>query len=311
MNVNIDGLSDSEKEFFKAGQYVNNALTNCSTNDIPEDFKFIQDLKKIINDIKNIKEMVEKNRKTIAEKREGFATSEKKNKNISSGLATGTSSMNIGTNGTTTEKEGVGLTNDIGETNINSGTSTQNLENVIVSNISIPGINAETQERIYQYLGVELNANNTLQFKISLTNEDYSYLQNSIIQLYHLKDANETKKLLSLMINNENMNDYSIAAEKIVNNYISIPEKFEEQFGFKLTRTNSQGIEVLNTELIYTDIFLNVNTDLITQDTSGNNIVNPTLVELDQNMIPTLKGDAEIKSNSSGVIDAYLGKKGI
>ena len=311
MNVNIDGLSDSEKEFFKAGQYVNNALTNCSTNDIPEDFKFIQDLKKIINDIKNIKEMVEKNRKTIAEKREGFATSEKKNKNISSVLATGTSSMNIGTNGTTTEKEGVGLTNDIGETNINSGTSTQNLENVIVSNISIPGINAETQERIYQYLGVELNANNTLQFKISLTNEDYSYLQNSIIQLYHLKDANETKKLLSLMINNENMNDYSIAAEKIVNNYISIPEKFEEQFGFKLTRTNSQGIEVLNTELIYTDIFLNVNTDLITQDTSGNNIVNPTLVELDQNMIPTLKGDAEIKSNSSGDIDAYLGKKGI
>ena len=361
MYVNVDGLGDSEKEFLKAIKYADNASKTITIKDIPEDFKFYQELKTIISNIKNIREGLEQNRKTLAKKIEEFAVSEKKNESIASELGTeisstdigadngsttgqqnidlanndletniasetntqkveeekisienDTSSLNIGTNNeNTTGQQNINLANNVSDINIASGESIHNFENIIMSNVSIQGINSEEQERIFQYLGAELNENNKLQFTISQREEDYLYLQNSIIQLYNLSDADETRKLLSLMINNDQIKDYSIAAKKIVDTYLSTPEKFEEQFGFKLIRTNSKGIDVLNTELIYTDLFININSDLITQDANGNNIVNPTLVEVDQNMILKLKDNIDIKSNASGVIDLYLTKKGI
>lgn len=312
MYVNVDGLVDSEKEFLKALTFADNASSTLTIKDIPEDFKFYKELKTIISNIKNIREGLEQNRKILANKIEEFEVSEKKNKSIALGLEAEIYSAHIGTNnGSAAGQQIIGLANSVLETNIASGSSVHNLENIIMSNASVQGMNSEEQERIFQYLGAELNDNNKLQFTISQIKEDYSYLQNSIIQLYHLSDANETRKLLSLMINNDQIKDYSIAAKKIVDTYLNEPEKFEEQFGFKLIRTNSKGIDVLNTELIYTDLFININSDLITQDANGNNIVNPTLVEVDQNMILKLKDNIDIKSNASGVIDLYLSKKGI
>lgn len=312
MYVNVDGLGDSEKEFLKAIKYADNASKTITIKDIPEDFKFYQELKTIISNIKNIREELEQNTKTLAKKIEEFIVSEKKNESIASEIGTEISSTDIGVdNRSTTGQQNVDLANSVSNTNIASGESIHNFENIIMSNVSIQGINSEEQERIFQYLGAELNENNKLQFTISQREEDYSYLQNSIIQLYKLSDADETRKLLSLMINNDQIIDYSNAAKKIVDTYLNEPEKFEEQFGFKLIRTNSNGIDVLNTELIYTDLFININSDLITQDANGNNIVNPTLVEVDKNMILKLKDDINIKSNASGVIDLYLSKKGI
>ena len=53
MYVNVDGLGDSEKEFLKAIKYADNASKTITIKDIPEDFKFYQELKTIISNIKN------------------------------------------------------------------------------------------------------------------------------------------------------------------------------------------------------------------------------------------------------------------
>jgi hypothetical protein len=75
---------------------------------------------------------------------------------------------------------------------------------------------------------------------------------------------------------------------------------------------NSENGQIVNTELIYSDIILNINENLIVKDANGNNIINPDIIKADSDtLIVELKNDNIIKSNESGIIDEYLKQKGI
>lgn len=341
MYVNLEGLNNSEMEFFKAKQYVENALTYLNTIKMPDKFLYEQEMKKVTKEVNNLNAKVEKIRKILAGKREEYTIVEKKNVTLIEDLISKMSAKNIGldTNTSSTGVENAGLTNSVSNTNIQGNTSSSggekvgltsgvlntNIQESVNGNAAENITNTETTFDIniqnttggytQQNVGVSntmvaQGINNVLQFNNG-QGEGYTELQNSLTDLYKMKDVNETNKILSLMSNNNQINDYAIGTEKVVNSFGNRTKEFKEQFGFDFYREGEYGESIPNVELIYANIFLNINSDLISKDADGNNIVNPTLTQVDQTQGINLKSDYSIKSNETGAIDTYLSSKGV
>lgn len=295
MYVNIDSLGECEMEFTKATQYADNALSFLNTIVIPDNFQYEQEIKKITTEVNSIREESERIKKVIAEKKEDYITVENNNIKLIDDLLSRMTSINIGldTNATSTGDTNVGLSNVV------SGTNLQN-----TTGGSVQGILEISNSTVAQGM------NNILQFNNGQV-EGYTEIQNSLMDVYKIKDASETSKILSLMSTNNQINDYAVGVEKVLNNFGDRTKEFKEQFGFDYYREGESGESIPNVELIYADLFLNINSDLLVKDTDGNNIVNPTMVDIDQIQGISLKSDYSIKSNASGAIDTYLKTKGI
>ena len=288
MLVNVDGLFDAADGLYKAFRYADNAYVCYTNSDIPQDFKYAYDLKKIKNNMDIIKQQLKNHGNVLTQKRASYISAEKRNLNLMSGLEKRVDSISI-----------------------NNTLSNNTIQNVNLSGTNVQQLNTDVTPLILEQLGLELDKNNKIQFIINQS-EDYKSLQNSLVKIYNIKDAEEANKLLTIMCNNDNIKDYSIAVEKIVNHFDGKQQEFLKQFGFDMYHKNSNNENVLNTELIYSDIFINVNSDLFIKDANGNNIVNPNLVNFDKNDIITdLNINGKVKSNASGIIDKYLSKKGI
>lgn len=311
MYVNLEGLSNSEIEFLKATQYADNALNCLNTIKMPNNFQFEAEIKKIIIDVNNLRDKVERIKKVIASKREEFIVVENKNRSLIDNLANG---INIGldTSTSTSVGEDVGLADIVADTNIQETTSGY-AEEIINSTNNVFNINIDdttSGNAGTSNVAVAQGINNILQFELGQKNK-YSELHNALIDVYKIKNVDETSKILSLMSNNIQIKDYAIGVEKIINGFSNRVDEFSKQFGFSFYKKNENGENIPNVELIYADIFINVNSDLLTKDTDGNNIVNPTFIENEINNEIKLKSNYSIKSNSTGVIDVYIRSKGI
>lgn len=311
MYVNLEGLSNSEIEFLKATQYVDNALNCLNTIKMPNNFQFEAEIKKIIIDVNNLRDKAERIKKVIASKREEFIVVENKNRSLIDNLANG---INIGldTSTSTSVGEDVGLADIVADTNIQETTSGY-AEEIINSTNNVFNINIDdttSGNAGTSNVAVAQGINNILQFELG-QKDKYSELHNALIDVYKIKNIDETSKILSLMSNNVQIKDYAIGVEKIINGFSNKVDEFSKQFGFSLYKKNENGENIPNVELIYADIFINVNSDLLTKDTDGNNIVNPTFIENEINNEIKLKSNYSIKSNSTGVIDVYIRSKGI
>lgn len=334
MYVNLEGLSNSEIEFLKATQYADNALNCLNTIKMPNNFQFEAEIKKIIIDVNNLRDKAERIKKVIASKREEFIVVENKNRSLIDNLANG---INIGldTSTSTSVGEDVGLADIVADTNIkntNNGHVQDNVElanntadtniqettsgyaeEIINSTNNVFNINIDdttSGNAGTSNVAVAQGINNILQFELG-QKDKYSELHNALIDVYKIKNIDETSKILSLMSNNVQIKDYAIGVEKIINGFSNRVDEFSKQFGFSFYKKNENGENIPNVELIYADIFINVNSDLLTKDTDGNNIVNPTFIENEINNEIKLKSNYSIKSNSTGVIDVYIRSKGI
>ena len=311
MYVNLEGLSNSEIEFLKATQYADNALNCLNTIKMPNNFQFEAEIKKIIIDVNNLRDKAERIKKVIASKREEFIVVENKNRSLIDNLANG---INIGldTSTSTSVGEDVGLADIVADTNIQETTSGY-AEEIINSTNNVFNINIDdttSGNAGTSNVAVAQGINNILQFELGQKNK-YSELHNALIDVYKIKNIDETSKILSLMSNNIQIKDYAIGVEKIINGFSNRVDEFSKQFGFSFYKKNENGENIPNVELIYADIFINVNSDLLTKDKDGNNIVNPTFIENEINNEIKLKSNYSIKSNSTGVIDVYIRSKGI
>ena len=311
MYVNLEGLSNSEIEFLKATQYADNALNCLNTIKMPNNFQFEAEIKKIIIDVNNLRDKAERIKKVIASKREEFIVVENKNRSLIDNLANG---INIGldTSTSTSVGEDVGLVDIVADTNIQETTSGY-AEEIINSTNNVFNINIDdttSGNAGTSNVAVAQGINNILQFELG-QKDKYSELHNALINVYKIKNIDETSKILSLMSNNVQIKDYAIGVEKIINGFSNKVDEFSKQFGFSFYKKNENGENIPNVELIYADIFINVNSDLLTKDTDGNNIVNPTFIENEINNEIKLKSNYSIKSNSTGVIDVYIRSKGI
>lgn len=311
MYVNLEGLSNSEIEFLKATQYADNALNCLNTIKMPNNFQFEAEIKKIIIDVNNLRDKAERIKKVIASKREEFIVVENKNRSLIDNLANG---INIGldTSTSTSVGEDVGLADIVADTNIQETTSGY-AEEIINSTNNVFNINIDdttSGNAGTSNVAVAQGINNILQFELG-QKDKYSELHNALIDVYKIKNIDETSKILSLMSNNVQIKDYAIGVEKIINGFSNRVDEFSKQFGFSFYKKNENGENIPNVELIYADIFINVNSDLLTKDTDGNNIVNPTFIENEINNEIKLKSNYSIKSNSTGVIDVYIRSKGI
>ena len=311
MYVNLEGLSNSEIEFLKATQYADNALNCLNTIKMPNNFQFEAEIKKIIIDVNNLRDKAERIKKVIASKREEFIVVENKNRSLIDNLANG---INIGldTSTSTSVGEDVGLADIVADTNIQETTSGY-AEEIINSTNNVFNINIDdttSGNAGTSNVAVAQGINNILQFELG-QKDKYSELHNALIDVYKIKNIDETSKILSLMSNNVQIKDYAIGVEKIINGFSNRVDEFSKQFGFSFYKKNENGENIPNVELIYADIFINVNSDLLTKDKDGNNIVNPTFIENEINNEIKLKSNYSIKSNSTGVIDVYIRSKGI
>lgn len=288
MLVNVDGLFDAADGLYKAFRYADNAYVCYTNSDIPQDFQYAYDLKKIKNNMDIIKQQLKNHGNVITQKRASYISAEKRNLNLMSGLEKRVASISI-----------------------NNTLSNNTVQNVSLSGTNVQQLNTNVTPLMLEQLGLELDKNNKIQFIINQS-EDYTNLQNSLVKIYNMKDAEEANKLLTIMCNNDNIKDYSIAVEKIVNHFDGKQQEFLKQFGFDMYHKNSNNENIVNTELIYSDIFINVNSDLFVKDANGHNIINPNLVNYDKNNVITdLNINGKVKSNASGIIDKYLSEKGI
>ena len=288
MLVDVDGLYDASDGLYKSFRYADNAFVCYVNSDIPQDFQYAQDLRNIKKNIDYIKQQLKNHGGVVLQKRASYISVERKNKELMSNLDNRISeiSINISKNGITGDK-----------TNL--------------SDFNVQQMNSNNNQLILERLGLELDKDNRVQFIIT-QGEEYKNLQNSLIKIYNMKDAEEANKLLTIMCNHNKMKDYAIAVEKIVNHFDNNQQDFSKQFGFDMYRKNSNNEQILNTELIYSDVFLNINDNLIIKNSDGKNIVNPDIIKTDPDtMIVELTNDSVIKSNESGIIDTYLRKKGI
>ncbi len=288
MLVDVDGLYDASDGLYKSFRYADNAFVCYVNSDIPQDFQYAQDLRNIKKNIDYIKQQLKNHGGVVLQKRASYISVERKNKELMSNLDNRISeiSINISKNGITGDK-----------TNL--------------SDFNVQQMNSNNNQLILERLGLELDKDNRVQFIIT-QGEEYKNLQNSLIKIYNMKDAEEANKLLTIMCNHNKMKDYAIAVEKIVNHFDNNQQDFSKQFGFDMYRKNSNNEQILNTELIYSDVFLNINDNLIIKNSDGKNIVNPDIIKTDPDtMIVELTNDSVIKSNESGIIDTYLKKKGI
>lgn len=257
MYVNVNGLNDAEAPINSGKRHLENAISYCSTN-IPQDFKCAEDINIIRKQIINIESKLEQVRYSLASKRENYANAERKNVSLITNIADRTFKMTL---------------NSIHNTELNNA-------NILPTDTNVFGISTETANYIEQYVGLEYNGT---EFKIS-KNEEYTNLQNYLGNVYGLKDANETNILLSLMGNNSEITNYAAAAEKIVSYYKDNPEEFSKKFGFDLYRKDSSGQQVLNSNLLYADMYIKINDNLIIKNNEGKNIINSKLINVNKDM---------------------------
>ena len=289
MLVDVDGLYDASDGLYKSFRYADNAFVCYVNSDIPQDFQYVQDLRNIKKNIDYIKQQLKNHGGVLVQKRASYISAEKRNLNLMSGLEKRVASISIN----------------------NTLSNNNTVQNVNLSGKNVQQLNTNVTPLMLEQLGLELDKNNKIQFIINQS-EDYKNLQNSLVKMYNMKDAEEANKLLTIMCNNDNIKDYSIAVEKIVNHFDSNQQEFFKQFGFDMYRNNSNNEQILNTELIYSDVFLNINDSLIIKNSDGKNIVNPDIIKADPDtLIVEITNDNIIKSNESGIIDSYLRKKGI
>ena len=291
MLVNIDGLYDVADELYKSFKYADNAHDCYINSDIPQDFKYNRNLQKVKNNIDIIRQQLKNHQGTISQKRASYITAEKKNLELIIRLEDKINKILI-------------------SLSINNAYQNGIMQNLNLSELNVQQMDTTTVQPMLQQLGLVLDNDNKIQFMINQSNE-YANLQNSIVNIYNIKDVDEANKLLIIMCNNDHIKDYSTAVEKIVNHFDTNQQEFTKNFGFDMYRKNAN-VNVLNVELIYSDVFININSDLFIKDEKGFKIINPNLLKKDENNeIIGLKVSGLIKSNVSGIIDQYLSKKGI
>ena len=277
MYVNIDGLNEAETPINSGKKHLENAILYCFAK-TPQNPKCAQDINTIGKHISNIEVALEKIRYTLASKRESYANAERKNVSLISNMADRTFKMTI---------------NAIHNTKLDNA-------NILPSDSNVFGISTETANYIEQYVGLAYNGT---EFKIS-KNEEYTNMQNYLSNIYGLKDANETNILLSLMGNNSQILSYATAAEKIVSYYKDNPEEFSKKFGFSLYRKDDSGEQVLNSDLLYADMYIKINDNLITKDNEGKNIINSELINVSKDMKIELKNTKKLTTEE--ILVVYL-----
>lgn len=282
MYVNVDGLNDAEVPINSGKKHLENAISYCFTG-IPQDFKCAQDINIIGRQIINIESELERVRYSLASKRESYASAERKNVSLISNIADRTFMMTL---------------------NAMHNSEFDNA-NILPSDTNVFGISTETVHFIEQFVGLEYNG---IEFGF-VQEDEYLGLQNYLSNVYGLEDIDETTKLLSLMGNNSEILNYASAAEKIVTYYKDNPEEFSKKFGFDLYRKDDLGQQVLNSDLLYSDMYININDDLIIKNNQGKNIVNPELINIGKDM--TVKLNNIKKLSTEELLEVYMKKKNI
>ena len=338
MYVNIEGLNTALPYLNNAKDYLNDSASLFYIKEIPEDYKYLIELQHMPSSLIEIGKTVEEAANLLAKQIDAFETSEKKNTTEANKLSDSVSTGTIeGTGSQVATSVGANTKTDVTVENLNNNNlSATPEETSMKSGITIDSIDlttVKTLNYIATYLGTGFDLSdvnnafyyfkkedgslvtvgsaeyaNCMQNDINLDmvkTSKYDNIKQTLIDKYAIKDETEACKVISLMGNSQEKNMYSAIAEKIVEQFKSMPEEFEKQFGFSLYTTNASNEQVVNGEALYADLFINLNLeDAIVKDESGKNIVNTALTEADKYMTTTLKQGLDVKKE--GILEKII-----